>query len=167
MAEASAYFEFSLNKNAWSLIDDTRKQILLVSATREINFYFDWIGLIASESQALAWPRKLYDFDFDKDANDHSDIGNGYQLDKNVLDGVTIPLVLISAVCELALILNTTPLNVSYNSISELDVGPISVKFKSEFENGGMPKNVTEMLKRIGTNTIRKPNTFSMIKLER
>lgn len=164
---ATAYFESNLNHNAWTIIAEPRKEILLMTATREINYYFDWIGIIATQTQALAWPRKSDDFSFDLDTIDNSDIGNGYQLDKNVLDGTTIPQMLLDAVCELALSLNSTVLNIGYSSIEELKVGPINVKFKSEFESGGFPKNIVEMLKRIGTNTIRKPGGFQMIKLER
>ena len=56
VSEANAYFENRLGATAWDETDDGVKSQALVTATSILDS-FDWLGLAASESQNLAFPR--------------------------------------------------------------------------------------------------------------
>lgn len=169
LAVIAAYFESSLNKSVYDNWDQPRIELLAMVATKQINWYFEWIGVPATTSQAQPWPRKRYDFDFDFDSETYADTHtyNGYQLDKNPLDGTTIPQLLIDAICELMIVLDVGPVDIGYSSIEELKVGPINIVFGGNVQTGGFSKQVIEMLKRIGTYNVSQPGGLTMIKLER
>lgn len=168
MADVTAHFESSLNKdlvlNQW---DEPKRQLMAMVATKQICWYFEWIGTIATQTQALPWPRRRWDFDFDKETYDSKYQYNGYQLDKNPLDGTSIPQLLKDATCELMVILDQSTTDISYSSIDELKIGPIEIKFGTNVQSGGFSKQIIEMLKRIGQYNVSQPGGLQMIRLER
>ena len=56
VSEANAYFENRLNSSLWDDADDGTKSQSLVTATSILDS-FDWQGIIADETQKLAFPR--------------------------------------------------------------------------------------------------------------
>lgn len=164
LEEATAYFLSTLDKGLWALASEDNQKYALMQATREIDQYFEWIGLINSDEQALAWPRKT-----DEHTGmevDNSDIGIGYQLDKNPCDG-TIPNDIKIATYELAYILITGGYNLSESNIDELKVGPIEIKFSKIVRETGFPKVVIEKLKRIGRFIVSDSGSAKNIRLIR
>lgn len=57
LKEADEYFNAVFGSN-WETIDDGTKNVLLVSATRSID-YAEWKGVKVDEEQALAFPRYI------------------------------------------------------------------------------------------------------------
>ena len=164
LAEANAYFSSILNKPLWTGLDLVKEQSL-IQATSELDIYFEWIGIIKSVTQSLAWPRKSFGFVGSEITN--SDISIGYQLDHNPLDGLTIPNSLKLAVYELAYVLISGGYELSESDVSEIKVGPIQIKFDSQLKEIGFPKKVIQILKRIGTILVSGPNSITNIRLIR
>lgn len=168
LADVAAYFESSLNNSVYLTWGEDRIKLLAMVATKQLNWYFEWIGFTASDTQALSWPRKRFGLDFDRDKYEDSNEYNGLQLDKDPLDGETIPQLLKDATCELMLVLHTdSNINLTYSSIEELKVGPINIKFGNNVQSGGFPKHIIEMLKRIGAYIVGQSNSLQVIRLNR
>ena len=69
LPEAETYMEGRGNKATWTAASDANKNIVLVEATREISL-MAFIGIRASSTQAISWPRDL--------ARDPDDPNNDY-----------------------------------------------------------------------------------------
>ena len=59
LANAETFFESRLHKTDWTDATDANKNIALAWATRLLDDYIAWDGMIASSTQALMWPRTL------------------------------------------------------------------------------------------------------------
>ena len=57
VAEANAYHDGHIAPAAWTDAEMPVKNRALVTATRLLDQNLQWIGIAATESQALAWPR--------------------------------------------------------------------------------------------------------------
>jgi hypothetical protein len=57
IAEADTYFESHAYAAVWEDGDDDTKCRALVTATRQLDTSFEWVGTVASSTQALLWPR--------------------------------------------------------------------------------------------------------------
>lgn len=58
LVEANAYHEAHAYASVWDdAADDAARERALVMATRLLDAQVDWVGEIATTSQALAWPR--------------------------------------------------------------------------------------------------------------
>jgi len=55
--EADTYHATILYSDAWDTATDDAKCRALVSATRMLDTWFDWVGTVASSEQRLLWPR--------------------------------------------------------------------------------------------------------------
>lgn len=164
LAEAETFFEASLNVTSWTAASDDVKNAALVEATREIDIYFEWIGIIYTVDQALSWPRNITDYRGDEFGYD--EVGYGYQLDKNPADG-TIPQILKNAVCKLAKVLIDGGYSIEEQNIDEIKVGPIDIKFSKTIKESGFPKEVIDMLLRIGHFIVTGNNALHQYNLQR
>jgi hypothetical protein len=114
VAGSDLHFADRVNGASWLELDDLAKEPFLVTATRMIDDEY-WIGVVAEESQPLAFPRVFSYFE----------PRLGKVIDH---DGSTIPQRIIEATCELAfhLFLNPTILE-SASSVTEIKVGPVEL----------------------------------------
>jgi hypothetical protein len=86
VTDADTYFSTRLYSTTWTGADTASKESALVTATRQIDTYWNFYGERASTTQALQWPRSSVT---DRDGN--------------VLASNAIPVALKSAVCEMAI----------------------------------------------------------------
>lgn len=142
-AEADSYVDltyvdnfvaFSVDNALWPTTD-AEKEAALVEATRILDSQFDWKGLIASETQALRWPRSgVYDAD-----------------DRLISDSI-VPKAIKDAVCSLAYYLvQNGGLKQAQGEIKGLKIGPIDLKFAEGSETIGVPKYIARSLKSFGS----------------
>ena len=126
---AEAYFVSTINSIGWPS-DVADKQTALQEATRVLDEQFQWRGVIASDDQALGWPRK----DF-KDPNGRA-----------VADNI-IPKRVGDATCSLALfLLQNGGLSQTSVDVKGLKVGPIDLKFESNEGVSGAPQYLVKAL---------------------
>jgi hypothetical protein len=57
LAEANEYCEAHIAGAAWAAKTDDEKNRALAHATRQLDAHLRWVGWVASQTQALAWPR--------------------------------------------------------------------------------------------------------------
>lgn len=130
VAEADAYFADRLHSTNWINAIATDKEKALIQATKMIDFKH-FMGYKTISSQLLKFPR------------------TGIYYDGELLDSLSVPLSIMSAVFELAIYLlsddYTTP-----NEISEFDnikVGSLNITPTKQNNNLDLPPFVNELLK--------------------
>lgn len=148
---AESYFETRLGSSAWTSETDEDKQIAaLIQATRVLDATFNWNGWIATDTQALRWPREgavnydqafgpnsMYDFDSTLTAYFPND---------------EVPLQIKNATCELAIwLLENGGYSGAVNDLDSVRVGPIRIDFNNNVSNYAIPNTVMEMLTHMGT----------------
>jgi hypothetical protein len=58
IAEADLYFETHPYSSVWDDASDDEKCRALVTATRLLDTWYEWNGIVSSSTQALLWPRQ-------------------------------------------------------------------------------------------------------------
>lgn len=140
VSEANAYFENRLNSSKWEEADDGVKSQALVTATSILDS-FDWQGIIADETQSLAFPRVGTYFD--------SKVGYEVSISNST------PVRILHANFELAyhLISNSTLLD-DTGTVQSLSIGAISLSsIKSPNKLSPVVKSLIKpLLKNSGAN---------------
>jgi hypothetical protein len=114
LAEADSYFDDRLDVAAWDNATDLQKSQALMTATKVLDS-LEWTGVILSEVQPLAFPR----------TDSYFDPRLGYMTSLSS----TVPSQIINATYELAYhLLNNDGILDNTGSVTDLDVGPISLK---------------------------------------
>lgn len=146
-----AYCDSRLDSGAWiDEPDDDKKASALIQATRVLDSVYDWNGWLATDVQALRWPRdgalnydqafgpnSMYDFDSTLTAYFANNI---------------VPLQVQNATCEMALyILQQSGYSASVNDLKAVRVGPLRVDFNTNVGNTSLPDTVIEMLRHMGS----------------
>jgi len=131
-AEADAFFEAHLYASDWTA--STSKDAALVMATRTLDAMVDWSGYIASDTQALQWPRSgMYYRD------------GLYSIPVNV-----IPTDLKNAVAEFARALivedRTAENDIEANKLRSLKAGPVELSFDPGVSARVIPDSVLALL---------------------
>jgi len=131
VADADAYFTAHDDPTAWSGLTTALKESALRYATTSLDGLYSWVGVVATSTQNLGWPRTgVWDEEGRK------------------ISGSIVPTRIEVAVCELALLHRTEALNSNYsrgNSIRSERVGPI----ETVFESGAQPDSAIPILRRI------------------
>lgn len=150
---AADYFDTRLGSSAFVDEEDEDKQIAsLIQATRILDSSFDWNGWVATDDQALRWPREgavnydqafgpnsMYDFDSSLTAYFPNDV---------------VPKQVKDATCELAIyLLEQGGYAGAINDLSSVRVGPIRIDFNENTANYAIPNTVLEMLHHMGMYT--------------
>jgi len=116
--QAESYMENRLHSDNWDDSNDTDREAALIWATQLLDRLCNWEGSIASETQALRWPRFYV-----------------YDPDGNSVDETTIPQFLIEATAEFALFLIGSDLTITYDRSTapykQLEAGPLNVVFNT------------------------------------
>lgn len=129
LAEAETFFSSSVNTVAW-LVTDELKEAALIEATRLLDSQFNWFGTIASDSQALRWPRNLV-----------------VDADGRAILATAIPKAIKDATCNLAyFLLDSGGLTQTQSDVLGIKVGPIDIKFADGATTIGLPRFIARSL---------------------
>lgn len=151
VADATGYFSLSYNRTAWADAGNSDKEKALAEATRLLDTFVEWIGDIATETQALRWPRD-----------------NVYDADGRAILNTVIPTGVKNIVYELAYnILKNSGFDISENSVDKLKVGPISLDFDVQQKSNGFTKVVRDMIANWGVLQLNSSATVGTAKLIR
>ena len=140
---------------AWDDLDDTKKSMYLVNASRSIDSYVEWIGDKYSRDQRLDWPRV-----------------NAY-VDSFIIDQISFPIEVVEATYEMALwmMINSGEVYIDQSSsYDSIRVGPITIDFNQQALGSArqyFPDVVSALLKDLGS--IQNPDLpgQSMLKIGR
>ena len=150
LAEANTYHEGHSQGALWTAATEDARNRALVTATRQINAWFEWEGDVSFADQVLLWPR----------------IGvigrTGY-----LLDSKTIPPVIRDATAELARsrLTDAGPTDAA-DDIKRLKAGPVDIIFREGKETFVIPEEVLILVKHIGTPRIGR-SRFATARLVR
>lgn len=131
-ADADAYFDGSLSRDDWSVLDTDVKERALITATRMLDRQ-KWAGTKTDPDQALAWPRTGLT---DRDGNE--------------LDSATVPQAIKDAQAELALSLYLDP-QVQTNTgtglnTKRLKAGSAEIEYFRPTRNARFPTIIQELV---------------------
>ena len=145
LANANLYFDNRLYSEVWECEKIPNKQKALITATKHIDYKFDFFGIPADlNDQALDWPRNIV-----------------YDQDGQLVDGTIIPVFVLDATCELAieLLKEDRVSDYSNKGLDSIKVGPIDIDFDSDYDQNLLPDTVLEMLSFFGDVTTRGGGT--------
>ena len=137
---------------AWEDLDDDKKAMYLVNASRSIDSYVEWIGDKYSRDQRLDWPRV-----------------NAY-VDSFIIDQISFPREVVEATYEMALWMMGNSGEVYVDQTSSYDaikVGPITIDFNQQALGSArqyFPDIVAALLKDLGS--IQNPDLPGQTKLK-
>lgn len=136
---ADDYFEITASKATWNALTDEEKEYYLAWATRYIDQKATWKGEIASETQALRWPRD-----------------GAYTKDRVSIGGTVIPRQLKDAVCEVARFMLTADPTTGQDSesLKKLVVDVIEIEFQDQTSQSTFPTIINAILSGIGFVTV-------------
>jgi hypothetical protein len=152
LSDANDYFSSRYGVDAWTELNDTDKQKLLVQSTYRLNRE-RFIGLPTTRSQSLAWPRQYM-----------------IDVDGLPLSSTSIPKELKWATCELALytltesdrLMNDNELE----NFKSYEIGLIKLQ-TNVIERDRLPSNVEGLLKRIGIGAYIPANGNNISEMSR
>jgi hypothetical protein len=129
IAEADTYHETHPYPDTWVNADDDQKCRTLQTATRLLDQWYEWDGIVSSEDQALLWPRQDV-------------IGpHGY-----LEDSEEIPIRVVQATAELARQLldenRTEDSQLETQGLTSLKAGSVELKFKGSVSAKVIPDAV-------------------------
>lgn len=128
VVEATDYFNLSHNRTAWSDAGNSEKERSLAESTRLLDTFVSWYGSIATDTQALRWPRSSV-----------------VDPDGRIVSDTIIPKAIKDITCELAYsILKNSGFDISENTVDKLRVGPINIDFDIMQKSNGFPKVVRD-----------------------
>ncbi len=124
--------------DAWNDAGEEEQNAALISATRQLDTWFEWYGFVASSSQMLLWPRSGV-------------VGlNGYLVSTSV-----IPQGIIDATAELARQMLTSDRvsdsDIESSGLKSLVAGPVELVFSENVVAKPIPDSVMVMASRYGT----------------
>ena len=136
LVEADAYHDTRLHNTAWTSASDATKEAALIWATRTLDKNMCWNGQIASDTQALDWPR--YGMVYK----------SGYFVDSDI-----VPQEVKDAESELAFLLieddRTTAADPNCG-VQEAKAGPLSVKFDKNDRESSLSSSVMVLIQEFG-----------------
>ena len=150
LADADTYHDGHSQGALWTAVTEDARNRALVTATRQLDAWFEWEGDVSFADQVLLWPR----------------IGvigrTGY-----LLDSTTIPTVIRDATAELARsrLTDAGPTD-DADDIHRLKAGPVDITFREGKETFVIPEEVLILVKHIGTPRIGR-SRFATARLVR
>jgi hypothetical protein len=133
VAYADTFFASSVANSAWPT-DTPKKEAALIESTRVLDSQFDWLGFIATSTQALRWPRT-----------------DAYDMDDREYASNIIPKILMDAVCNYAyFLLQNGGLNQTQSPVKEVKIGSIDLKFQEDESVIGVPSYIIKSLQSLG-----------------
>lgn len=151
LAFADAYFDARLGSSTWTdQSDDDVKASALIQATMVLDSLYDWNGWLATDTQALRWPRDgALNYDQAFGPNSMYDFDNTLTA---YFENTVVPLQVKRAVCELAIsLLDASGFTGEVNTLDTVRVGPIRVDFSKTTSERSLPNTVIGFLRHMGT----------------
>lgn len=135
-ADATLYMESHALNATWLAASGAQMDAALVEATRLLDEYVDWSGVIVGAVQSLRWPRS--------DVTDR---------DGRAVDAATIPVDLAHATAIFATELLATNRQAEREDtgLSSVGVGAISVSYSKQDKKKVIPESVKSMIRAYGT----------------
>lgn len=140
LEDGNQYHEGHPQGATWTAATEDAENRALVTATRQMDAWFEWDGFVTYVDQALLWPRVGV-------------VGRkGY-----LLDSKSIPDIIRDATIELARsrLSDAGPTDDADN-ISRLKAGPVDITFRDEVATFVIPDAVLIMVKHIGTPRVAR-----------
>ena len=151
VAEADAYFVDMFNRPLWASAVQATKEALLVTASRTLDMYIDWMGYPVSDVQSMGWPRN---YAYDK-------VGLAYS-------NSAIPMPVKFATYELAYyIIQNGEVSFVEQIVDEVKVGGIQIKFSDGSVVAGIPDQVLSLVQHIGQSNISLSGRAHTVRLVR
>jgi hypothetical protein len=131
------YHEAHLYASSWEDASEDEKNRALVTATRMLDTWWDWIGEVATEEQALRWPRL-----------------GAYDPDGRLLTDTEIPVAIANGTIELARSLlaanREADFDIETQGLESVKAGPVDLKFRADAHAKPIPDAVQSMLSHYG-----------------
>jgi len=138
VALGDTYHEAHLYMTSWEDASEDEKGRALVTATRMLDTWFDWVGTVASDTQALRWPRI-----------------DAYDPDGRLLASDEIPAAIANGTIELARELlagnREADSDTETQGIKSVKAGSVDIEFKESVTSKPIPDAVQSMLSHYGT----------------
>jgi hypothetical protein len=151
VAEADAYYVDMFNRPLWASSSNANKEAALVTASRMLDYYTDWVGTPVTDVQAMGWPRD----------SAYNQVGTLYS-------NTAIPMPVKFAVYELAYyILENGGLSFAQQVIDEVRVSSINVKFSENGVIAGIPDYIMSLVRFIGTSNVSLNGNAHTVRLVR
>lgn len=167
VAEADAYFGDSLGRPLWSTTSQAVKEAAVISASRTLDQYMEWLGYRVDTVQSMDWPRSGVvnpNLGYSQGSYETMDVGGFYNWYRND----EIPQKLKYATYELAYYMaQNDGLNFANQTVDSVKVGPISVDFTAKSTDSGIPSFVENMIGHLGSPVIRDGIQVGMARLVR
>jgi hypothetical protein len=154
-AACDTYHESHPYSSAWDDASADEQNRALVTATRNLDLWFEWFGQVTTLTQRLLWPRRgvlkpgISDGQVSAVGPNDWDEPFGVLLDQD-----EIPQVIKDATCELARSLlvsdRTADSDVEAQGIESLRAGPVSIAFKGSVTAKPIPDAVMVMCTQVG-----------------
>lgn len=133
VAAADTYFASTFKASVWEATSDENKEASLLLATRLLDNNVNYYGYVATDEQALRWPRTST---YDKDGVAYPDNA--------------IPLEFQNIVCDLAIsLVENGGYTGSSNQFKQMNIGSLLFKYK-DGGDGPFPPNVVEAIDQFG-----------------
>jgi len=137
LAEANDYHLSRLHNSEWTAATDVMKEAALLWATRTLDANFYWVGVKATDTQSLDWPRSGV---VDR---------NGYSIDSDI-----VPVEVKNAQSELAFLLikndRTLSADPDPDGVKELKICSLALKFESKKMQGALSASVVALVQEFG-----------------
>lgn len=151
VAEADAYFDSAYCRSLWLSAEVDVKERLVISASRYLDQFIEWVGFRNDPIQSMAWPRKMADI-------------HGYLFPHN-----EIPRTVKEAVFELAyhMLSSGAPISFEAQVVDRVKVGPIDVEFTNGAIDDGLPSFIEDLIGAFGSPMKKSKNTIQTVALYR
>lgn len=141
VAEADAYFADAFGRPLWAPLDEDVKSSLVITASRTLDQYIQWIGQKADPDQSMWWPIHGED---------------------------VIPIKVKYAVYELAYyMLENNGLSFSEQTVDSVKVGPVAVDFSDGSVDAGIPSFIESLIGDLGSPVLIGTQQVRMARLVR
>ena len=138
VADADLYFTDRYSSDEWDALGDEVKAKLLVTASLQLDWRVDWIGVKQTVEQAMEWPRV--------------DVACMEPL-YGTVEAPALPPILSKAVCELAVYLVEYGDPSALNDLDAIRLSRLSIDFNEDKKSGTdlVPDFLCAMLSSIGS----------------
>ncbi len=154
MAESDAYHATHPYSTTWDEADEDQKARALVTATRQLDTWYDWAGSITTLEQALLWPRRGVYRPGATAYNGSMSTDDWHEPFGILLPADEIPVRIREATAELARQLldgdRTADSDLETQGLTSLKAGPVFMQFRQTSAKP-IPDAVASMVSPLGT----------------
>lgn len=134
VAEGTSYHEGHPYPTVWEDASEDEQARALVTATRMLDTWYEWNGIVSTLTQSLAWPRRGVIKDNITQGVTGTALNEWHEPYAVLLDPDVIPARIRDATCELARLLlasdRTADSELEVQGIKSLKAGPVELTFQ-------------------------------------